>query len=265
MTTATSRGVQGAPCWVSLTVPDLKAAQDFYAAVLGWEYKPGFQGQGSYSVALAKATPVAGIGAASGLGRQAVWTAYFVADSADVVASRIRERGATVAVGPLEFGNGRVAWAADPFDAVFGIWEGAVDPEWQVGRTAGAPAWLELRTRDPFASAMFYGGVFDWDVEGPRKIDVRYEHDRVMLSVGGHTVAGIYGGGVETAPDPHLRPQWHVYFCVDDVEAAVDRADAAGGTVITRPRDTPFGPMASVRDPQGALFHLSSEEIEKAG
>ncbi|MGK5630413.1 VOC family protein [Streptomyces sp. URMC 123] len=259
--TATSQTIQGAPCWVSLTTRDLAAARDFYGAVLGWTYRPGFQGQGNYAVALADGAPVAGLGETTqSMGFAGSWTAYFTAHSADVVASRVRERGATVGVGPLEFGKGRVALASDPGDAVFGIWEGPVDPEWRVGRGAGAPAWLELRTRDPFASALFYGGVFDWDAQGPDAIDVRFEHDRVMLRIGGQTVAGLYGGGVEAAPDPHIRPQWHVYFCVADVDAAVERATAAGGTVISRPADTPFGRAASLRDPEGGLFHISGNQ-----
>ncbi|MGP4003831.1 VOC family protein [Streptomyces sp. 8N706] len=237
---------------------DLEAAQDFYGSVLGWQYKPGFQGAGSYSVALAHGTPVAGLGAmARTMGFPVCWTAYFAADSADLVAERVRERSATVAVGPIEFGKGRVAWAADLSDAVFGIWQGEVDPDWRVGRRSGAPAWLELRTRDPFASALFYGEVFDWDKQDDECIDVRYEDERVVLRIAGHTVADIRGGGVEDAPDPNIRPQWHVYFCVDDVDAATEKAVASGGTVVSPPCDSHFGRVAELRDPEGGLFHLA--------
>ncbi|MET8679348.1 VOC family protein [Streptomyces sp. NPDC004647] len=259
---ATTRVVQGAPCWVSLMAHDLEAAQEFYASVLGWQYKPGFQGQGSYVVALAHGAPVAGLGAtARTMGFPVSWTAYFAADSADLVAERVRERSATVAVGPMEFGKGRVAWAADPEDAVFGIWEGEVDPDWRVGRKSGAPAWLELRTRDPFASALFYGGVFDWDAQSDENIDVRYEDDRVVLRIAGHTVADLRGGALGSAPDPHIRPQWHTYFRVDDIEAAVRHAADAGGAVISPPRDSHFGPIATLRDPEGGLFHLACGDL----
>lgn len=252
------RAVQGAPCWVSLMAHDLPAAQEFYASVLGWEYKPGFQGEGNYAVATAHGTPVAGLGAtARTMGFPVSWTAYFAADSADKAADRVRERSATVAVGPIEFGKGRVVWAADPEDAVFGIWEGTVDPDWRVGLGAGAPARLELRTRDPFASALFYGGVFDWDGPGDDPIDIRYEAERVVLRIAGHAVADLRGGGVEAAPDPHVRPQWHVYFCVEDVAAAARKVVSAGGAVVTGPCDSHFGPVCTVRDPQGALFNLT--------
>ncbi|MFD7441293.1 VOC family protein [Streptomyces sp. NPDC059909] len=258
---ATARGVQGTPCWVSLTAQDIKAAQDFYGAVFGWEFEHGTEGQGSYVVAHADGVPVAGLGESTqtmGVKLPVTWTAYFVADSADAVASRIRERGGTVAVGPLAFGGGRMAWAADPVDAVFCIWEGPVDVGWHAGRGTNAAAWLELHTRDPFASALFYGGVFEWDSQAPERIDVRYEHDRVLLRVDGRTVAGMYGGGVAESTDPGIRPRWHVHFCRNDVDAAAERAAAAGGTVVTPPHYTPLGRVATLRDPEGGLFHLTS-------
>jgi hypothetical protein len=237
---------------------DLQAAREFYAFVLGWRYKPGFQGRGSYSVALAHGTPVAGLGAGARVtGAPVCWTAYFAADSADQAAERIRERSGTIAVGPIEFGKGRMVWAADPEDAVFGIWEGEVDPDWRVGRKSGTPARLELRTRDPFASALFYGGVFDWDAQDPGRLNVRYENDRVVLRIAGHPVADLRGGAVEAAPDPHVRPQWHVYFCVDDIEATVRRAIDSGGTVVSPPFESQFGTVATLRDPEGGLFHVT--------
>lgn len=258
---ATACGVQGTPCWVSLTTQDMNAAQDFYGEVLGWEFEPGLQGQG-YVVAHADGEPVAGLVESTqsmGVRLPVAWTAYFVADSADAVASRVRERGGTVAVGPIAFGRGRMAWAADPVDAAFCIWEGPVDAGWYAGRGSGAAAWLELHTRDPFASALFYGEVFEWDAQGPEVIDVRYEHDRVILRAGGRTVAGLYGG-VQQSPDPAIRPKWHVHFCRTDVDAAAARAAAAHGTVVTPPHDSALGRTATLRDPEGGLFHLSSAE-----
>jgi uncharacterized protein len=70
-------------------------------------------------------------------------------------------------------------------------------------------------------------------------------------------VADLRGGGVEAAPDPHIRPQWHVYFCVDDVEAAARRGLAAGGTLVSAPCTSHFGTVATLRDPEGGLFHVT--------
>ncbi|MEK8171548.1 hypothetical protein NKH77_25350 [Streptomyces sp. M19] len=135
-----------------------------------------------------------------------LWTTYFAADSADEVAGRAQERGGTVAVGPISFGRGRVAWAADPLGAAFGIWEGDLSSSWWSDRRAGAPVWLELRTDDAFAAALYYGAVFNWDSQDKSRCDVRYEHDRVILDIDGQSVASISGGAAEGAPEPHVRP-----------------------------------------------------------
>ncbi|MBW1596994.1 VOC family protein [Streptomyces sp. JJ38] len=254
--------MHGAPCWVALMTRDLEGAQEFYARALGWEYRPGFRDhEKGYQLALADGQPVAGLGVSSqGRGGFAPsWTAYFRAENANVMASRIQERGGTVAVGPLAFGTGRVLWAADLQDARFGVWEGEPVRGWWVRRQAGAPARLQLRTGDAFGAAMFYGGVFAWDTHAPDRLSVRFEADHVVVSVDGHHVADLWGGAVEEAPDPTIRPQWHVYFCVDDVDEVARRTDAAGGSIVTPPAMSHFGRVATLRDAEGALFHVTSE------
>ncbi|MFF2807391.1 VOC family protein [Streptomyces sp. NPDC058000] len=248
--------VRGAPCWVSLLTSDLRSAQRFYGAVLGWHFRPATLGE-EFSVALHDGEPVAGVGALVPSFRVPVaWTAYFAVADADDIAARIRERGATVAVGPLKLGPGRAALAADRDGATFGFWEGQT-LAWSVG-TGHAPAILELRTRDAFAAAIFYAEVFDWASEKPGGCQVTYEHDQVIVRDGTHVVAALRGGGVEAAPDPRVRPQWHVHFRVPDVAAAIAAAVAAGGTAtpVTSTRDG-NGSRAMVRDPDGGLFTVT--------
>ncbi|UZJ32664.1 VOC family protein [Streptomyces endophytica] len=251
--------VRGAPCWVSLMARDLESAQEFYAAVLGWRFRPASLGQ-EFSVAMADGQPVAGMGALAQSFQVAVaWTSYFAVEDADVTADRIRERGATVAVGPLKLGPGRAALAADRDGATFGFWEGQT-LAWSVGH-GRAPACLELRTRDAFEAAIFYAEVFEWASGRPGGCDVTYEHDQVIVHDGTHTVATLRGGGVEAAPDPRVRPRWHVHFPVDDIEKVTAAAVAAGGTVtpVTATADG-NGSQAVIRDPDGGLFTVTSPE-----
>ncbi len=255
---ATDRAGLGQPCWVSLLTADLAAAQDFYSAVLGWTFRSASLGEG-FSVAVSDGKPVAGISdAARSLGVAASWTSYFAVDDADVVASRVRERGGTVAVGPLAVGQGRVALAADPAGAVFGFWEGEHLTNWRIGAGA-APAWLELRTRDAFAAAMFYGDIFEWAVDRPGRCEVRYEDDAVTIQAGGQTIACLRGGAIEADPDPRIRPRWHVYFRVDDVEKAVEAALGSGGAVVTEPTHSRVGREATLRDPEGGMFTVTAK------
>ncbi len=51
-----------------------------------------------------------------------------------------------------------------------------------------------------------------------------------------------------------------MYFTVEDVDAAVDRATARGAKVLYGPVDSPFGRFAALMDPQGAAFSLIDVE-----
>ena len=248
--------VYGAPCWVSLATGDLSAAQRFYAEVLGWTFRPGSLGE-EFSVAYSRGVPVAGMGAiARTMGVAVQWTPFFSVQDANSTAARVRERSATVAVGPIRMGEGRTALAADLAGATFGIWEGEVLASWDAGRLS-PPARLELRTRDAFASAIFYAEVFDWASDSGR-CEVDYQHEAVIVRVDGRAVATLRGGAVESAPDPHIRPRWHVSFLVDDVDEAAKSAASAGGAVATGASDNPFGREARLFDPEGGLFTVHS-------
>ncbi|MFE9258139.1 VOC family protein [Streptomyces sp. NPDC006879] len=253
-----SHEVFGAPCWVSLLARDLSASQEFYSEVLGWKFRASPLGD-DFSIGFHRGVPVAGIGAvAENLDVPVTWTPYFAVDDANVTADRIRERMGTVAVGPLTFGTGRAALAADREGAVFGIWEGRVIPDWGVGRET-APAWIELRTRNVFDAAIFYGEVLEWECGRVDCCDVWYhdEGEYVVLRHGGHPVARISAGGVEAAPDPQVRPRWHVHFRVDDLKTAVDAAIELGGVVAAPTETDDVGRSITLRDPDGALFALS--------
>ncbi|MFI8104521.1 VOC family protein [Streptomyces sp. NPDC086023] len=252
-----SEDVFGAPCWVSLTARDLEAAQHFYGAVLGWHFRPGRLGD-AFSVAFVNGAPVAGIGAlADSFAVSVAWIPYFAVADADATAAKIRERSATVAVGPLSFGLGRAALAADRDGAIFGIWQGRVIRDWAVGRSR-APACLELYTRDAFAAAIFYAEVLDWASGREGCCEVSYESDHVVLRHGTGTVARIRGGAVDEAPDPQVRPRWHVHFRVPDLSRAIDTATLLGGTAVTPVRADGTHNWITLRDPEGALFTVTA-------
>ncbi|MDJ0343362.1 VOC family protein [Streptomyces sp. H10-C2] len=247
---------------MSLTTADLPALKAFYGEVLGWKYRPGF-GHEEYAVALSDGVPIAGLGERGHvLGVPACWSVHFAEDSADLAAERIRERGGTVAVGPLAFGPGRVAWAIDPAGAPFALWEGPLDMQWAVGG-ARPSVRLDLHTRDVFAAAIFYSGALGWDTEPPERCTVRYEDDQVFLDINGRTVAALHGGALEQAPDPKIRPRWQVAFRTPDPAAAAERAVAAGGMVVTPPENEPpgsgsTGPGIRLRDPWDTLFCVTA-------
>ncbi|MEU6872057.1 VOC family protein [Streptomyces sp. NPDC046751] len=249
------RPVDGAPCWVSLLARDLRAAQGFYSDVMGWEFVASTLGR-NFSVAMAHGRPVAGIGSCSpATSLSAVWTPYFAVNDADETADRVRERGATLAVGPVKLGEGRAAIAADRDGAVFGFWEGTA-LAWSVGQ-GSAPARLDLQTRHAFEAAIFYAEVFGW-AEPPGGCTVDYAQDHVRVELEGRTVATLRGGGVETAADPRIRPRWIVDFRVEDsARAAAAAVDDGGESSCVPACDGPAKDVYIVRDPDGALFTVS--------
>ncbi|MFI6350343.1 VOC family protein [Streptomyces sp. NPDC050560] len=250
--TTSTESVLGAPCWVSLTTPDLVAAQEFYAAVFGWRFHRAKWGD-EFRVAVSGGVPVAGLG--SPQGAPVAWTPYFAVRSADETAARIRERTGTIAVGPLPLATGRGALASDREGAVFGIWEGRLLRHWEAWRTH-AGVWMGLRTQDAFAAAIFYGEVLQWAGAHPDACTVEYVADEVVLRSGGHPVARLWSGASPAASDPLDRPRWQVHFRVDDVAECAARATRHGGTVLAPggAEGGPAGQGATLRDPTGGIF-----------
>ncbi|MCU7825593.1 VOC family protein [Kitasatospora sp. DSM 101779] len=243
------RCVPAVPCWVSLMARDLGVAKAFYGPLLGWTFEPGPDRWGEYVWAVVDGVEVAGLGVMAGDWQPPVaWTTYFGIESADRAAEGVRERGGTLAVGPLAFDAGRVALAADPQGAVFGIWEGEPGVEtWM--KEPGAPVWIELRSPDPFAAALFYGEVFRWDSRDKEHFEVRYEHERVVLRSEGRNVAALRAARGQA-------PHWEVFFSVADTDAAVLRAVELGGSVAEPAGDTPYGRTARLQDTEGGIFSV---------
>lgn len=248
---STTQAVFGAPCWVSLTSRDLPAAENFYREVLGWTWRSTTLGE-RFRIALADGAPVAGVAdESSEWPMPVVWTPYFAVRSADEAVSRVRERGATAAVGPLSFPPGRAALLADRDGAAFGVWEGELVSGWEAWRRV-APAFVRLCTRDAFEAAIFYGQVLDWASDRPGGCEVHYEGDEVVLRSDGDVVARISSGALEEAPDPTIRPHWQVHFAVPDVAACAEAAPKHGGSVLRQD-----GGEAVLCDPDGAHFTVS--------
>ncbi|CAL9603819.1 hypothetical protein SUDANB6_05506 [Streptomyces sp. enrichment culture] len=249
-----THSVFGAPCWVSLTSRDLKATEEFYSAVLGWQWRSARLGD-RFRIALADGVPVAGIAAVAAMWQMAVaWTPYFAVPDANEAASRVQERGGTVAVGPISLPPGRAALLADREGATFGVWEGELFSDWEAWRNA-RPAFIRLHTRDAFDSAIFYGEVFDWASNRPGCCEVEYEGDEVVLRSQGDVVARIESGALEAAPDPTIRPHWQIHFAVDDVPACARAAQLHGGSVLAE-----SGGEAVLRDADGAQFTVTARD-----
>jgi uncharacterized protein len=114
---------------------------------------------------------------------------------------------------------------------------------------AGTFSWVDLGTSDADGAKAFYGGLLGWDFED---VPVPDSPPYSMASIGGRTVAALYGKRDEQAPSA-----WLSYVTVEDADATAARAAELGGTVISEPFDVmEAGRMAVLQDPTGAVFAI---------
>ncbi len=117
----------------------------------------------------------------------------------------------------------------------------------------GIFSWVDLSSTDIEAAKAFYSGLFGWDaVDMPTDMGLPY----TMFQIDGKNVAG----GGQMQPDMQAQgipSYWTSYVNSTDVDAAVARITAAGGTVMMPPMDVmQEGRMAIAMGPDGATFGI---------
>ena len=108
--------------------------------------------------------------------------------------------------------------------------------------------WNELMTRNAEAAKTFYGTTLGWTFDAMPHPLGTYS----VAKLDGEPVAGMLPmSGPDFAAVPE---QWLSYIAVDDVDARLRSAIAAGGKAIRGPFDVPkVGRIAIVQDPAGAV------------
>jgi predicted enzyme related to lactoylglutathione lyase len=247
---------EGKPAWVDLMAGNREAAMEFYRGLFGWDYDVGGPEFGFYTMAQVRGVPVAGIGsqppADDGSPTPPVaWTTYLSVADIDNACERVTAAGGAVFMPPMDIGdNGRMAIAADPTGAVFGMWQSGQHTGARIIDEPGTMCWHEVVTRDSKAAREFYTQVFGYQLEDLEDPGLDY----TVLKLGDTNAAGLMGMMPEMPDD--VPPHWMAYFAVDDTEAACQRVTDGGGAVRQPPMDTPYGRMAVVQDPQGAVFSV---------
>jgi uncharacterized protein len=266
MSIRTSRWPEGVPCWADLTVPDVEAAQRFYTAVLGWSYSATDIEFGGYTIASVHGAAAAGIGPLP-RGAPVTWTLYLAADDVDKAAAAVPLHGGRMLMRPHDVGTlGRTFIATDPTGAEFGVWQAGTLIGNGVVNEPGGLTWEDLRSPDPETARSFYRGVFGHHTEPLPEAGPDYH---VFSLPGDEFPLGGMGGMEDEAPDGNSprdrsagrgrntkRAYWLVYFAVADVEATALAAERAGGRVLQRDFDSPYGRMAELADPDGARFSV---------
>ncbi len=257
--------------WYELMTTDAEAATRFYGHVLGWSARPAGVPGIDYTLLSIDGRDVGGLfsmpahgcdgGEAPGDMRPC-WLGYIASPDVDEDARRIAAAGGRVLKEPTDIpGVGRFAVVADLHGAVFQIMRGITEqeftpvPEW----TPGHVGWHELSAGDGPAAWQWYSKLFGWT-----------EQDVMDMGPNGvyrifATGRGACGGMLTKMPDLPV-PMWLFYFCVKDVDAAIERAKTGGGTLLMGPHEVPGGAwIATFVDPQGAAFAVVGGRAGAAG
>ena len=241
--------------WYEYMGDDLKAAVDFYAAVLGWTVQDSGMADFEYEVASAGETPVAGMMAipadARAMGAKPSWMGYVWVENVDAAIPKLMAAGGKVFKAPSDIpGVGRFAVVADPYGGTFMLFRDsdANPPPPAAPGTPGTVGWRELHADDGAKAFAFYSHFFGWNKDG--------EFDMGPIGVY-HLFNTRHGerGGIMTRMAQTPAAFWLYYFNVEDAEAAAGRITSHGGRVVNGPQEVPGGQwIVQAHDPQGAMF-----------
>ncbi len=243
----------GAPCWIDLMTSDAAGAQEFYSSLFGWTAtKSDEEKYGGYITFSLDGRDVAGCMAKDADNPVPdTWSVYLKTADARATAAAAAEHGGSVFVEPMEVPEmGVMAFVGDPGGAGVGLWQAAPFEGFEVVDEPNAPAWFELHSRSYAADVAFYRDVLGWDTHVMSDTpEFRY----TTLGADPQAAAGIMDASGVRGETP---PAWSVYFRVEDCTAACARAAELGGSVVDAPVDSPYGRLATVADPTGAVLTL---------
>lgn len=253
------RYTPGTPSWCDLSTSDQDGAKRFYAALFGWEIEDNPVDETTvYSMMRLDGAYAAAISAQPAQQRDSgvppMWNTYITVEDADAALARAGELGGTVHAGPFEVTTaGRMGVVQDPLGAFFEVWEPREHIGAGVVNAPGAFTWCELVSPGIEAATEFYRELFGWTATPFEGMSIPYS---TLANADGHTIGGVRPS---TEAEP---PHWLVYFGCGAIEPAVARVEELGGRRLSGPHDIGVGKLATVADPQGAVFALYDGRFE---
>lgn len=252
--------VLGRLLWYELLTNDMKGAERFYTAVVGWTvsrfsdtpqpYDMWMRGSNNDAVGGVMTIP-------EGMNFPPHWGMYVGVPKLEEAVSRIDRLGGSALSPVIEVPDvGRMRTMKDPQGAAFSVYEPASPPRKQeADPEMGEVSWIELYTTNADAALKFYTDLFHW----------RPTEAMDMGEMGKYQMFGRAQplGGMMNKPPAmaNVPPHWGLYFRVPDIRSAVERVKAGGGKVLNGPQEVPGGDMIiNCLDPQGAAFSLHQKK-----
>jgi uncharacterized protein len=239
----------GTPTWIDLGIPDLDRAMEFYGALFGWQFEVGPVEFGRYTTAYAGGRRVAAMAPNSDPdATEFWWNVYLASADCDATAEAVRQAGGTVVNPPMDvMDQGRMAIVRDPAGGQFGLWQGLAHIGCERVNEPNTLVRNDLVTDQPEVTRPFYAEVFGFTLDGNPDLP---EFDFTFLRrPDGHEIGGIMG------VPPGSGTSWSTTFEVDDTDAAVQRAVAAGGRA-GQVDEMVYGRFAQLTDPFGVQLSI---------
>ncbi len=236
--------------WFEVAGKDRQALKDFYAGLFGWQMTDSEEMPYSMVAAGEGGIP-GGIGAAPEDHPGHV-TFYVQVDDVEAGLAKAESLGGSRAMGPIELpGGGKIALFGDPEGHQIGLMS-AMDGGTN-GAAAGSPTvHFEVLGSDQAALLSFYTDLFGW-----KATDIPSASGDAYALV--EAEEGGIAGGIGAARDG-IEGHVTFYVGVDDLEAALDKAESLGGTKLTAPMDIPNGQIAHFADPEGHVIGIATSD-----
>ena len=190
---------------------------------------------------------------AAASGARPAWLGHIGVDDVDEYAAKVTAAGGSIQRPPTDIpGIGRFAVVSDPQGAVFVMFKPNVEGPAPVD-APGRIGWRELHAGELEPAWEFYSGLFGWTA--PAEVDMGPMGVYRMFATGEEMPVG----GMMTKMPETPAAMWLYYITVDGIDAAIVRANEAGGTLLAGPHEVPGGQwIAQYFDPQGAMFAMVS-------
>ncbi|MEJ2310202.1 MAG: VOC family protein [Gammaproteobacteria bacterium] len=259
----TTTSTPGRWIWAELFTSDVAEAKAFYGSVFGWQFETRGTREKPYTLVLNEGKPVAGMlrhPAAQGDALRSRWVGLVSVTNVDAATESMREAGGAVLLDPVNLpGRGKVALAADPEGARFGVLATESGDPADVMPEAGGWLWHELWAHSARNAGDFYTQTLGYSIKRASRAAGKVEWH---LVAGGYPRAGIIEHGASGLPSA-----WLHYVRVADVDATIERVKKAGGSLLIAPtREFRQGRAAVIVDPMGAPMGIAEwPEAMQAG
>lgn len=244
--------ILGHPCWIELVTADRDKAVAFYGGLFGWTTTDPVEEFGGYSQFLHEGRPLGGLmPEVPGMTGAPTWSVYLATPDAEKTAAQAAEAGGTVPVPPMQIpGLGSMVVVADPSGMVHGGWQADPFAGLDTEERPGEPIWFEGYSKDFAATSDFLRDVFAWDPQ------LQGDTDEFRYATNGEAASAKAGLMDASGWGEEFQPAWTAYVKVDDMDAAIAKAQALGGSVVNGPDDTPYGVLTEIADPAGQRIKI---------